>query len=170
MPSKSLKTKQAQPPPTATRLGPSPADFSLGSVESRAAARAMLHQLAEKDGPQPGDIWIDLTFLTEERATDICRVLRALRENSARMGWDSIPPEPDSPRMWIKWPEGFDPDAAFTSDPPLTMDEVTDDNLHDVLRFYHDAFRKAKDDGVPLPPRLDPDFTWNGMEYVPKKR
>ena len=78
-------------------------------------------------------------------------------------GWDSIPPEPDSPRMWFKWPEGFDPDAAFESDPPLTIDEVTEDNLRDVLRFYHDAFRKAKDEGVPLPPSLDPDFT-------PKKR
>ncbi len=167
--SKSLKTKQAQPPPTATHVRPSPADFPLGSVESRAAARAMLHQLAEKDGPQPGDIWIDLTFLTQERATEICRVFRALKEDSVSRGWDSISPEPDSPRMWIKWPEGFDPDAASESDPPLTMDEVTEDNLHDVLRFYDDAFRKAKDDGVPLPPRLDPDFTWNGMEYVPKK-
>jgi hypothetical protein len=167
--SKSLKNLGAGVAPTATGRGPKPADFPLGSMESRAAARAIVHRLAEKDGPQPGDIWIDLTFLTQERATEICRTLRALRENGVNRGWDSIPQEPDSPRMWFKWPEGFDPDAAFESDPPLTMDEVTDDNLHDVLRFYHDAFRKAKDDGVPLPPRLDPDFTWNGMEYVPKK-
>ncbi len=122
----------------------------------------MLQRLTDKDGPQPGDIWIDLTFLTQERATEICRVLRALAQ-------DSRPPEPDSPRMWLKWPEGFDPSPAFESDPPLTLDKVTDDNLRDVLRFYRDAYRKAKDDGVPLPPRLDPDLTWNGSEYVPKK-
>jgi hypothetical protein len=155
---------------TATRQGPKPADFPLGSIESRAAARAMVHRLAEKDGPQPGDITINLTFLTPERAREICRVLRALGEDGVNRGWDRIPPQPDSPRMWIKWPEGFDPDAAFESDPPLTMEEVTEDNLRDFLRFYHDAFRKAKDDGVPLPPRLDPDLVWNGMTYVSAKK
>jgi hypothetical protein len=167
---KPLKTKEAQPVRAATHRRPSPADFPLGSAASRAAARAMLQQLAENDGPQPGDIWIDLTFLTLERATEICRVSRALREESVSRGWDRIPPQPDSPRMWIKWPEGFDPDAAFESDPPLTMKQVTDDDLRDVLRFYHDAFRKAKDDGVPLPPSLDPDLEWNGMSYVPAKK
>jgi hypothetical protein len=56
--------------------------------------------------------------------------------------------------MWLKFPEGFDPDAAFESDPPLTMDEVTDDNLNDLLRFYRDAFRKTRDNGVPLPAQV----------------
>jgi len=154
MASKSLKSRNLEVASTATSGGPKPADFPLGSMESRAAARAMVHPLSEKDGPQPGDIQIDLTFLTQERAREICRVLRALRENSVSSGWDSIPPEPDSPRMWLKFPEGFDPDAAFESDPPLTMDEVTDDNLNDLLRFYRDAFRKTRDNGVPLPAQV----------------
>ena len=170
MRSNSLRTKQNKTDTPATVQGPKPGDFVLGSAESRAAARTIVQGLAKNDGPQPGDIWIDLTFLTPDRAGEICRVLQTLEEDGVSKGWDRIPPEPDSPRMWFKWPEGFDPDAAFKSDSPLTTDEVTDENLHDVLRFYHDAFRKAKDDGVPLPPRLDPDFTWNGMEYVPKKR
>jgi len=129
-----------------------------------------MERLEEQDGPQPGDIVVDLTFLTPERAGEICRVLRALKDDSVSMGWDKIPPQPDSPRMWIRWPEGFDPDAAFKSDPPLTIEEVTDDSLRDILGFYQDAFRKAKDDGVPLPPRLDPDLVWNGMTYVPAKK
>ena len=165
-----LKTRQAGQSLCATKQGPRPGDFALGSAESRAAARATVHRLTEQGGPQPGDITINLTFLTLERAGEICRVLRALKEDGRSRGWDKVPPQPDSPRMWINWPDGFDPDAAFESDSPLTTDEVTEDNLQDILRFYHDAFRKAKDDGVPLPPRLDPDFTWNGMEYVPKKR
>jgi hypothetical protein len=106
----------------------------------------MLHKLAEKHGPQPGDIWSDLTFLTPERATQICRTLRALKEQGPK-----APEFPDaSPRMWLKWPEGFDPDAAFESDPPLTIDQVTDDDLQDFLRFCGEARRKVEQDGISI--------------------
>jgi len=169
MSANSLKTAQSGQSLSATKQGPKPGDFALGSAESRAAARAAVNQLTTKRGPQPGDITINLTFLTRERAREICRVLRALKENGESRGWDKIPPQPDSPRMWIKWPEGFDSDAAFKSDPPLTIEKVAEDDLSDIIRFYRDAFRKAKDDGVPLPPRLDPDLEWNGMAYVPAK-
>jgi hypothetical protein len=49
----------------------------------------------------------------------------------------------------------------------MAIDEVTEDSLTDIIRFYNDAYRKAKDDGVPLPPRLDPDLVWNGTTHVP---
>lgn len=50
---------------------PRPGDFEVGSAESRAAARAVLQELAAKDGPQPGDVhldWSDRPHAPEERA------------------------------------------------------------------------------------------------------
>lgn len=60
MNSKSLKSREAEPASTATPKGPRPADFPLGSVESRAAARAIVDKLGKQDRPQPGDVLIQL--------------------------------------------------------------------------------------------------------------
>jgi hypothetical protein len=164
MPSKSLKNSGGKVASTATSGGPKPADFPLGSVESRAAARAMVHRLAEKDGPQPGDISIDLTFLTLQRAAEIYRLHCSVGESREAPGR-----VPGHPKMWLKFPKGFNPDSVPDSTPPLTFENAPDDLLKDVIRYHNEAFRKAKDSGQALPPELDPDLAWNGMAYVPKQ-
>jgi hypothetical protein len=147
-----MKTKQSPSELPATAQGPKPGNYNLGSAESRAAARAIVYGLEKMDGPQPGDIRVDMTFLTLERATEIWRTLRAVREHSP-----GIPREPESRRIWIKWPVGFDPDAA-DREPPLAIEEVTDGNLTDVIRFHRDVFRRAKDNGHVLSPDVEDDL------------
>jgi hypothetical protein len=44
-----MRKRQEQPRIPATDSGPKPADFPLGSVESRAAVRAMINRRAAKD-------------------------------------------------------------------------------------------------------------------------
>jgi hypothetical protein len=72
--------------------------------------------------------------------------------------------------MWLKRPEGFDPNSLPESTPPLTFRDAPDDLLIDVMRCHNEAFRKAKQSGQTLPPEFDPDLVWNGTAYVPKKR
>jgi len=72
-----LKTKEPDEPLAATKAGPRPADFPIGSVASRAAARAIVNRLADMDGPQPG---VDVLLQLEEtgwpeRHREIIRVL-----------------------------------------------------------------------------------------------
>jgi hypothetical protein len=118
----SLRTKQTGTNSPATAQGPKPGDFVLGSAESRAAARATVHRLAEKDGPQPGDIFIDLTFLTPKRAEEIYRLHCSVGESREALGRIS-----STPKMWLKFPEGFNPDSPPDSTPPLTLDNVPED-------------------------------------------
>ena len=165
MRSNSLKTKQRDLDSRATPQGPKPGDFVLGSAESRAAARVVVHRLAEKDGPQPGDIFIDLGFLGPKRAVEIYRVMCSEGESTG-----TLDRKPGYPKMWLKFPEGFDPNSLPESTPPLTFRNAPDDLLIDVIRCYNEAFRKAKQSGQTLPPELDPDLVWNGTAYVPKKR
>jgi hypothetical protein len=161
----SLRTKQADLDVPATRQGPKPGDFTLGSAESRAAARAVVHRLAEKDGPEPGDIFIDLDFLGPKRAVEVYRLMCSDRESTGTL--DRIP---GKPTMWLKRPEGFDPNSLPENTPPLTLRNAPDDLLIDVMKCYDEAFRKAKQSGQTLPPEFDPDLVWNGTAYVPKKR
>lgn len=133
----------------ATVPGPKPGDFALGSVESRAAARAILHRLAENDGPQPEDIFIDLSFLTPQRVGEIWQLLRSLGPDSER---GRVPGEP---KIWLKWPEGFNPKLVQESTPPLTFQNASEDLVTDVLRVSNDAFRKAKQEGKKLPTFLN---------------
>ena len=164
----SLTTKQTGTNSPATARGPKPGDFVLGSAESRAAARARVRRLAEQDGPQPGDIFIDVDvgFLTRERAAEIYRVIHSPRES--REAFNRTPGEP---KTWFKFkfPAGFDPNSLPESTPPLTLDNAPEDLLTDLLRCYNEGLRKAKQSGQSLPPHLDPDLVWNGMVYVPKQ-
>jgi hypothetical protein len=164
MHSNSLRTKRTDTNSSATAKGPKPGDFVLGSAESRAAARAAVHRLAEKDGPQPGDIFIDLGFLGPKRAAEICRLTCSERESKGTP--DRIP---GKPVVWIKRPEGFDPNSLPESTPPLTFRNAPDDLLIDAMECYNEGFRKAKQSGQTLPPELDPDLVWNGTAHVPKK-
>jgi hypothetical protein len=157
----SLRTKQTDTDLPATAQGPKPGDFVLGSAESRATARAIVQRLTEKDGPQPGDIFIDLGFLAPKRVAEIYRVIRSFRESSGVL--DRIP---GNLKMWFKFPEGFSPDSIPDSTPPLTLDNAPDDLLEDLIRCFNEAFRKAKQSGQPLLPELDPDLVWNGLAYV----
>jgi len=157
-----LKTKQHDTDPPATAQGPKPGDFVLGSAESRAAARAAVCRIAEKDGPQPGDIFIDLGFLTPKRAAEVYRVACSASESGRAL--DRIP---GTPKMWLKFPEGCDPDSPDDGAAALTMENAPDDLLRDVIRCHDRAFRKAKQNGQSLPPELDPDLVWNGIAYVP---
>jgi hypothetical protein len=167
MRSNSLRTKQADIDAPATQQGPKPGDFVLGSAESRAAARAIVQWLAEKDGPQPGDIFIDLGFLAPKRAAEVYRLIHSAKASKASKGTpDRIPGEP---KMWLKFPEGFDPDSLPEGAPPLTWNNAPNDLLKDLIRCYNESFRKAKQNGQSLRPEFDPDLVWNGMAYVPKK-
>jgi hypothetical protein len=166
MHSNPLRTKQSNTNSPATAQGPKPGDFGLGSAASRAAARSIVQRLAEKDGPQPGDIIVDLGFLAPKRAAEVYRLIhsddRELKEPLDRI--------PGKPVMWLKRPEGFDPNSLPESTPPLTFRNAPDDLLIDAMECYNEAFRKAKRNGQTLPPDLDPDLVWNGTTYVPKKR
>jgi hypothetical protein len=165
MHSNPLRTKQSNTNSPATAQGPKPGDFGLGSAASRAAARSIVQRLAEKDGPQPGDIFIDLGFLAPKRAAEIYRLIRCDGESTGTL--DRIP---GKPTIWIKPLEGFDPNSFPESTPPLNFRNAPDDLLIDVMECYDEAFRKAKRSGQTLPPELDPDLVWNGTTYVPKKR
>ena len=48
-----MRKREDHHPVPATNLGPSPADFPLGSVESRAAVRAMINRRAAQDEKAP---------------------------------------------------------------------------------------------------------------------
>ena len=88
---------------TATHPGPKPGDFPLASVESRAAARVRVQRLAEADGPQDGDIFIEIADPTT--AAKIMRVLRNHR-HGADVETERIP---GARRMWLRFPNGCDP-------------------------------------------------------------
>lgn len=84
---------------------PRPADFSLGSVESRAAARALVQKLY--DGPRAGDLLVDLTWLPISRANEIYRTVSEQRKTG-----DGSPQYiPGLPRIFVTWPAGFDPNS-----------------------------------------------------------
>ena len=114
---------------TATHLGPKPADFPLGSVESRAAARAMVQQLA-KEVPQEGDILLDLD--ASPGSVAIHRALGEPQSNTPAGGGKRIP---GVPLIWNRFPEGFDPDSVPESDPPATMDDIPLDVLLYIVRL-----------------------------------
>jgi hypothetical protein len=159
----SLRTKQPHVESPATRHGLKPGDFALGSAESRAAARAIIHRLAEKDGPQPGDVSIDLGLLPPGQLAEFYRLILSSETNETD---NRIP---GRPKMWFNFPEEFNPDS-LPDRTPLTMDMVTEELLNDILRCYRESFRRAKQGGVVLPPDLDPDLVWNGMTYVPAEK
>lgn len=160
-----LKTNQPGIDSPATRQGPMPGNFVLGSAESRAAARAAVHRLTEKQSPQPGDIFVDLGSLGPKRAAEIYRVARNQRESTGTP--DRIP---GRSMMWLKLPKGLDPDSLPESTPPMTWHNAPVDLLKDFIRCCNEAFRNAKQSGQQLPPEFDPDLAWNGMAYVPGKR
>ena len=156
-------TRSSSVVPRQTKPGLKPADFPLGSVESRAAARAIVQRFTEQEGPQPGDLFIDLTFLTPERAAEIHRLYRSLGESTG------TPKQiPGLPRMWLRFPE-FHPDSVPDNVPPLTVENAPEDLLWDVIRCHNETMRQVKQAGYPLPPELDPDLVWNGLSYVLKR-
>jgi hypothetical protein len=97
---KSLKNMEDGSPTTATYLGPKPTDFPIGSVESRAAARAVVQQLARNDGPQPGDMSVDFSWVSLTRAEELWRLFTTRGPEL---------PDCPGPKMWITFPEGFKP-------------------------------------------------------------
>lgn len=168
MHSNSLRTKQPDADSPATKRGPRPGDFALGGLQSRAAARAIIHRLAEDHGPKPGDIFLNLRFLTIQRTAEIYRALRSFR-NARGVSDEPSPRIPGLPKMWLQFPKGFDPNSIPENTPPLTIQNAPDDLLKDVLECGKRAFRKAKHAGKKLPSEFDPDLTWNGMACVPKQ-
>lgn len=108
MPSKSLKSKEPQPSLPATDRFSRPPDFPLGSVRSRVAARAMVDRLAEQDGPQPGDVFVDMTFLGHARAIEVYRKVFGVCRSTETQQPRRIPGQP---RIWITWPAGVIPGA-----------------------------------------------------------
>ena len=84
--------------PRATTVGPKPGDFSLGSRESRAAARALFEERIRPKGPL---IEVSLSFLTVEEAQEIYAKLATLP--------DTRPIRDDEPHFHMRWPEGFTP-------------------------------------------------------------
>jgi hypothetical protein len=128
MHSKRMKTRETLPTPPATPQGPKPADFPIGSIESRAAARAALAQFVP-DGPRPGDIVVNLTWLTIPRAKEIYR--------SASLG-EKLPEHvPDTPRIWINFPPGFKPESNLkakpSTEPSRVVEYLSDDFLEAVI-------------------------------------
>lgn len=154
----SLKTKQASAGVPATDSGPKPGDFELGSVESRAAARAIVHRLSEKDGPQPGDIVCDFGFLTVERAAEIYRLLHSEPGKT---------PVPGTTTTWIQFPfpKGFDPLSVPDGAPSLTLQNAPDDLLLDILDGYNRGVRRAKENGQSLPAGMGSRsrLEWDGV-------
>lgn len=164
MDSKSLKNRKTEDVSNATSPGPKPWDFPLGTLESRAAARAMVDRMAarmaEPDVPRPGDILIDLDFLPPDRAAEVYRLLTT--EDSRET------PElaPGEPRTWLKPPKDVDPNTHHGSQRPLAIENASDEVLLDVIECIDQAFRVAKQNGQVFPPHLDPDLTWSGTGYT----
>lgn len=103
--------------------GPSPADFPVGSVESRAAARAMAMTLDSKNAPQEGDVFIDLDATPEDVSLFRAFVAGyAPRESSKRI--------PGVPVFWFKFPDGFNPDSLVGEGGPAPFAEGFSDKLY----------------------------------------
>lgn len=98
----------------ATQIGPRPADFPLGSVESRAAVRAQIRKLAEQDAPRPG---FDVLFQLEEvgwpqRHRSLLEILdgRGVNARPKRVG--------GRPVIWLALPPGFRPESIHAGTCP----------------------------------------------------
>ena len=106
----SLKSKVPVRERAATLQRPRPADFPLGSIESRAAARAIVQELTEaNDRPRDGDVVLDLSGASETRAHEIYTIIHEKRKAS-NCEQDPIPRIPGIPKFWLKFPDGFNPD------------------------------------------------------------
>jgi hypothetical protein len=81
----------------ATTRAPHPGDFAIGSMRSRAAARALLEKRQERT--RPPDFTIDLTSETEER----CQAIYALLADQQHTMRDDVP------YGAVKFPAGFKP-------------------------------------------------------------
>jgi hypothetical protein len=83
----------------ATDLAPRPGSFSLGSRESRAAARALLEKLRRPKRPPEGTI--DLSSASDERCQEIYRKIQRFRKRE--------PIRDGEPYFQIAFPSGFRP-------------------------------------------------------------
>ena len=109
------------------RNSPRPGDFQIGSVESRAAARARL-QAFEPDEPRPGDVVVDLTVSLVPRAKEIFKVAA---ETSPGEGAPS--PQPEG-KIWFKFPEGtVPPKSAQPMSEMALLDSLSDEFLCAVI-------------------------------------
>jgi hypothetical protein len=102
MRSNSLKTNQQGTDSPATQQGPKPGDFTLGSAESRAAARAMVGKPAS---PRPGDVVIEINepWLPIPRASEIYRIPGGTAAETSEQ-----PKFNPSCKIFFKFPEAFD--------------------------------------------------------------
>lgn len=94
----------------ATVPGLKPGDFALGSVESRAAARAKVEALQKLEGPQPYDIHLD--WSRRKKTPAEARGLAALYQASVNGKADKR--IPSIPVFWITFPPWFVPPAENT--------------------------------------------------------
>jgi hypothetical protein len=123
---KPRKKAQGERDLTATHQGPKPADFPVGSVESRAAARAMIHRPDGGCLPRPGDTIVE--FDATPRSVALYRALCAPSPNMARVAAPA-----DEPTTWFAFPKGFDPDSLPESEPPMSLSDVPDEVLFSVI-------------------------------------
>jgi Cft2 family RNA processing exonuclease len=86
-----------------TRYSAKPGDFPLGSSKSRAAARALIQQMAEKNRPQGGDVLIQLEATGwPDRHREILLIL------NGRGRLESRPKRiPGIPLLWLALPAGL---------------------------------------------------------------
>jgi hypothetical protein len=103
MTSNSMKTKLSGSGAHATLQGP--ADFALGSPESRAAARARVQQILDNNAPRKGDVLIQLEETGwPERHRKIVHVL------AGRGRFEGEPERlPGIPLLWVALPAGASP-------------------------------------------------------------
>ena len=101
--SNSLKNKKPDSPISATdhSLGLRLADFPIGSVESRAAARALIQKLSDQSGPRHGDVIVSITSLDALVASEIYRLVteptEPTMETAEQLAYAKI---------WFKLPDG----------------------------------------------------------------
>src|SRR6266568_6360021 len=98
MGSNSLKNKQSDCDVSATHTGLRPADFPLRSVESRAAARALIQRLSDQRDPRDGDVIVCIPSLDSPVASEIFR-------QATHLG--TAPITDAESRIWIKLPTGL---------------------------------------------------------------
>ncbi len=128
--SNSLKNKKPDSPISATdhSLGLRLADFPIGSVESRAAARALIQKLSDQSGPRHGDVIVSITSLDALVASEIYRLVteptEPTMETAEQLAYAKI---------WFKLPDGVVRNQGSETGKRLDMSKFSNDFLKAVI-------------------------------------
>jgi hypothetical protein len=125
---KSVIKRDVESETTATRTDRlSPADYPLGTLESRARARALVESFRLKNviKPEEGDVFIQLDATPKD--------VSFYRKTAINPNHSSSKRVPGVPWFWFRFPEGFDPESVPEAEAPATMDHLSDEALRAII-------------------------------------